>query len=192
MRTVIRSCLMLVVAGLLIAACSGASTPSPSAAAADPTPTATPTPVPSVTPTPVPTTDGQGDEYVVGTETIGLKTPYTETKVGNVMQLRGGVVAITAMMNDPRVSGDATFAFSADLYTKVGSEWGSYHLENANGAWDGTCSGGTWDNGNAAMWSCWLTGSGDYKGYTYYRQFTGGDAGSQVQGIIYPGSPPKP
>ena len=197
MQTNIRSGLTLALVALLLAACSAAgSTPAPSTASADPTPTATPmtTPTPPsiATPKPVPTTDGQGDEYVVGTETVGLKTPYTETKVGDVTQLRGGVLAIKATMNDPRVSGDATFSFSADVYTKVGSEWGSYHLETANGAWEGTCSGGTWDNGNGAMWSCWLTGTGAYKGFTYYRQFTGDASGTRVEGIIYPGSPPKP
>lgn len=198
MHAIARSYLTLGLAGILLAACSAAaSTPGPSATPSpDPTPTATPTPtptpVPSVTPTPAATTDGQGDEYVTGTETIALTTGYSQTKVGDVTQIRGGVVTVTATMNDPRVSGTGTFAFSLDVYTKVGPEWGPFHLENAQGAWDGTCTGGSWDGGNAAMRSCWLVGSGTYKGYTYYLQGSLTDAGSLVQGIIYPGSPPKP
>lgn len=198
MHTIVRSCLTLALAGGLLGACSAAaSTPGPSALTSpDPTPTTThvsaPTAVPSSTPTPVPATDGQGDEYVTGTETVVLTTSFTETKVGDVTQIRGGVVTITATMNDPRVSGTGTSPFSIDAYTKVGPEWGPFHLENADGAWDGTCTGGSWDSGDSALRSCWLTGSGKYKGYSYYHQATLTGAGAVVEGIIYPGSPPNP
>ena len=43
-------------------------------------------------------------------------------------------------------------------------------------------------------WSCWLTGSGDYDGYTYYKQTQHGDDGQsylEVVGVVYPGEPPK-
>jgi hypothetical protein len=199
MRRLIRSLLRLALAGsLLLAGCAAGSTPAASpSAASDPTPSAAtapdPTPTPTPTATPVPTTDGQGDEYVVGSWTVGLMTPYTETPRGDVKELRGGAVSITSTMNDPRVSGGATFAFSVDAYTKVRQERGTFQLTNADGAGDGTCTGGSWDSGNSAIWSCWLTGSGAYKGYTAYLQIIGHGAFSEdVRGIIYPGSPPKP
>lgn len=192
---------LAIAAALLLAGCSAAGatptpTPSPTPApAVSPSPVVTPSPTAAATPTPVPTTDGQGDEYVTGTLSLTLTTAPSETKVGDVTQLRGGVVTIDTSMNDPRVSGTGTFAFSADTYTKVGSEWGTFRLENAGGTWEGQCSGGAWDLGNATMWSCWLLGSGAYHGYTSYLQFVGSEDGTvppSLEGIIYPGSPPKP
>jgi hypothetical protein len=40
--------------------------------------------------------------------------------------------------------------------------------------------------------SCWLLGSGAYKGYTFFFQQSGHDVNAEIEGIIYPGSPPKP
>ena len=161
-------------------------------------PTATPAPtVPAATPTLMPapgrSPDGEGDEVVEGTESVVVTTEYTEVQVGQVQQLRGGVVTTTAVMNDPRVSGTGTWQTSVDAYTTVGPQWGTYRLENATGAWEGTCSGGTWDAGDGAMRTCWLTGSGAYAGYSYflYAAWTTPGPG-RVQGVIYPGSPSEP
>ncbi len=210
MRSFIRTFRVLAIAAtLLLAGCSAAGvTPAPA-----PSPTSAPATSPSAgdpssaiaspTPTPVATTDGQGDELVVGSLSIALKTGYTASRFTrrwrttdvDVTEDRGGVLSITSLMNDARVTGEASFAFSADVYTKVGSEWGTFRLENAGGAWEGPCSGGAWDDGNATMWSCWLVGSGAYDGYTYYFQFVGSEDGTvspSLEGIIYPGSPPKP
>ena len=30
--------------------------------------------------------------------------------------------------------------------------------------------GAPWAEGDGVAWSCWLTGSGAYDGYTYYKQ----------------------
>ncbi len=162
----------------------------------DPTPTATVAPAPTATPepTPLPSTSGTGDQLVAGTETsVVLATAYTSTKVGDVTQLRGGVITALQTMNDRRVTGDATFTFSVDAYTNVGPEWGTYRLENAGGTWEGPCTGASWDGGNKADGTCWLVGSGSYKGFTYYFHHTYGLGDDlNVQGIIFPGSPPTP
>jgi hypothetical protein len=146
------------------------------------------------TTTPVPSTPGTGDQHVTGTETgVILATGYTSTTVGDVTQLRGGVITAIQIMNDRRVTGDATFRFSVDAHANVGPEWGTYRLENADGAWEGPCSGASWDAGNAADGTCWLTGSGAYTGFTYYFHHTYGLGDStNVDGIIFPGAPPKP
>jgi hypothetical protein len=159
-----------------------------------PTPTPTATVAPTATATPVPTTDGQGDEYVMGTATVTLTTPTSETVVGDATQIRGGIMTIEAPMNDPRVSGTATFAFGADLYpAAIGPDWGSFRLENAEGAWVGTCRGAGWQGGDLGAMACWLAGSGAYAGYTYYLQATStGDSLDMLRldGLIYPGSAP--
>ena len=193
-----RSLAALTLAASLAAACGAAAgpsmapTPTPAPTAA-PAATPTPTPEPTPTPTPLTPTDGQGDEYVAGDDTLTLTTPYTSAVVNGVTQYRDGVITIVSVMNDPRVSGTATWKFSIDVYSTVGLEWGPYHLQNDKGAWDGTCSGGTWNAGSAIISSCWLAGSGDYAGHTYYRQFTGREGFyGRVEGIIYPGSPPAP
>lgn len=132
------------------------------------------------------------DEYVSGTETTSRTTDYSQTLVGDVTQLRGIAVTVISTMSDPRVSGTGTFSFGADLYsTAVGPAWGTYHLENAGGAWDGTCRGAGWKGGDNGARACWLAGSGAYEGYTYYLQVTSyyPDPGT-VSGTIFRGSAP--
>lgn len=150
---------------------------------------ASPTSAPTVIPTPVPTTDGQGDEHVVGTASFDLTTPYLKSFVGDVTQARGGVGTWTFTMNDERVSGTATYPFSVDIYGLVGTEWGSLSLAAAEGGWDGPCSGGVWDDGDGLLLSCWLTGSGAYEGYTYHLAVNRAVGGPVVaEGIVYPGA----
>jgi hypothetical protein len=167
-------------------------TPSPTAS---PTPVATaphPTPTATASPTPVATTDGVGDEYVTGTMTFSTLDNGTTTKVGNVTQLRGLVLTGTWIMNDPRVSGTGTAHLNVDEYDNVNAMWGTCHLENANGAWDGTETAASWNGGSTANDSAWLVGSGAYAGYTYYVHFWGSEYTYQVEGIIFQGSPPAP
>jgi hypothetical protein len=174
----------------------GPAAPHPTpTAAASPTPVATaphPTPTAAASPTPVATTDGVGDEYVTGTMTFSALENGTETKVGNVTQLRGLVLAGPWTMNDPRVNVTGTARLSVDEYPNVNSMWETMHLENANGAWDGTVTAASWNGGNTANNSGWLVGSGAYAGYTYYVHFWGSGYNYQVEGIIFQGSPPAP
>jgi hypothetical protein len=116
--------------------------------------------------------------------------------VGNVTQTRDATENVTYTMNDPRVSGTGTIRGGYDSYDTghggAGPEWCSYRLVNARGAWTGTVTGALWDSMNAEDLSGWLVGSGAYKGYTYYYHEWGPYPRYKVEGIIFPGSPPKP
>ena len=47
------------------------------------------------------------------------------------------------------------FSFSADLYASaVGPAWGTMRIENAGGAWEGTCRGAGWNGGDAGARAC--------------------------------------
>ncbi len=144
---------------------------------------------------PLPTADAAGVVHVSGTETISLPAFGARTVVGDVIQLRGNSVSVTTSANDPRVTGTGTFAFSVDIVDVArgtGVEWGTYHLETAGGAWEGPCSGSTWDGGATSIGGCWLTGSGAFAGFTYYRGYSWIPGRVWVEGIIYPGPPPQP
>jgi hypothetical protein len=193
MRSWIRVLGLLAGAALPAASCGAAATPTPaptSPPTAEPTaaPTEAPTPRPTAKPTPppVPATDGEGDEAVVGTQSGTITTSYTMERVGDVLQYRDGVATTTDTMNDVRVAGTGTYTFSLDAHTVVGSEWATYRLENAGGSWEGPCTGATYMDDITSIVTCWLVGSGEYAGYTYY-QFREGE---QLQGVIYKGSPP--
>lgn len=151
-----------------------------------------PTPTATASPTPVATTDGVGDEYVTGTMSFSPVENGTETKVGNVTQLRGLVFTGAWTMNDPRVNATGTARLSVDEYTNVYPEWGTMRLENANGAWEGTVTGGGWNGGETTNFSGWLVGSGAYAGYTYYVHYWGSGYSYLAEGIIFQGSPPAP
>ena len=203
MRIWTRATMSLAMTGALVAACSGAAAPqapaaapaaAPAVATLAPTPKEITPPPASPTATPMPTTDGQGPEVVRGLMVLGgLMRNYTITRVGDVDQYRGGIVSLTDTMNDPRVDGTVMFTFSVDLYGVAASEWGTMKVENKNGSWDGPCTGGVWSNGAGIAWSCWLTGSGAYDGYTYYKQtqMDPTDEFATVVGVVYPGEPPK-
>jgi len=157
-----------------------------------PSPTPSLTPTPSPLPSPLPSPDGEGDEAVAGAEVVTVSTSPAETVVGDVTRQRDGVVATRASMNDFRVDGNGTWQFSADLRSGTGPAWGPYQLETTAGAWEGTCTGSLWADGAGGTRSCWLVGSGDYDGYTYYVSATWSDKRGDVRGVIYPGSPPAP
>ncbi len=125
MRSIARRLAGATIAGILLAACGAAATPTQA-----PTPAPTPVPVAAATPaataptpapvtTPVPPTDGEGAEHVVGTAAANLQKQYTETKVGDVTQVRDGVAVLTFAMNDPRVTGMATWDFDIDVYGSI-------------------------------------------------------------------------
>lgn len=186
--------------GLLVAACAVGSTPVPSSTPmATPTPTVIPSPSPSPTliptlplsPSPPPTTSGAGPAYVRGTQTYPTIERGEASQVGDVLELRGNSVETIDTMDDPRVTGTGTILGDADLYGSVGPQWGTYRLENANGAWEGTWTGALWQAGAMTQVTAWLVGSGAYEGWTYYLHARGTGT-VEVEGIVFPGSPPTP
>jgi hypothetical protein len=141
--------------------------------------------------TPKPMTDGEGPEYVTGTDSaLRVTQSGTETVVGGVTQIRGQEMESLETMNDPRVSGTSRITLNGDLHDPVMAEWGTTRLENADGAWEGTWTGASWDAGGATNVSGWLVGTGAYAGFTYYFHVFGPSTPYQVEGIIFEGSPP--
>lgn len=139
-------------------------------------------------------TDGQGPEHFsyAGGSGPYLDVPYTQTTVGDVVQYRGGVSAWDFTTTDPRIGGHARFQFSIDGYGAVGPEWGTLTITNTNGAWTGPCTGASWASGDRTLLGCWLVGSGAYAGFSaYYTVSDTGSGGAGMDGVIFPGSPPK-
>jgi hypothetical protein len=164
----------------------------PAAPSASPTamPTKT-TPTPTPTATPVPQTDGEGEEVVSGTEAVSVSSYGTSAHVGVATAMRGVVATTSDPMNHPRVTGTGTIHGANDSYGSVGPQWGTYRLENAKGAWEGTWTGALWASGNVSQVTAWLVGSGAYEGFTYYLSARGTNP-MRVDGIIFRGSPPAP
>jgi hypothetical protein len=155
-----------------------------------PAPTAAPTVTAAPTARPLPSTDGTGYEYVNGTGTFSIVDPGTSVEVGDMTHERGFVASSTDTMNDPRVTGTGALRLSIDTFDGVGSEWGTYRLENTDGSWEGTVSGGGWSDGEAGTITGWLVGSGAYAGWTYYIDMRSSGLQTELSGVIYPGSPP--
>ena len=204
MRTIVRSIAVLAFAAGLVVACGAAAptptatpAPTPSAATAtQATATATPaTPAPTGTPVPTPTavpSVGPMDPaHVTGTGTLSQAYPGTTTAVGDCTRVDGVVVEATGTSSDPRVAGAAMkFTVSGLDCGGVGFEWGTMSLTKADGAWEGTCTGGTWASGYNSDISCWLVGSGAYKGLTYYMHSRNAELSVAVDGVILPAPPP--
>ena len=155
-----------------------------------PAPTAAPTTGPSATL--MPTTDGAGAEHVTGSGTFSIVDSGTSTQVGDTTQLRGFVEQSTDTMNDPRVSGTGTLRLSIDTHDQVGTEWGTYRLVNADGAWEGPLAGAAWSGGDASAVTGYLVGSGANAGWTYYIDVRSSGFATELKGIIFPGPPPGP
>ncbi len=195
---------VLEIDGIIFRGSPPAPAPAPATApvpvvAATPAATATPAAARTPTATPALPTDGEGAERVVGTAAANLQTQYTTRTVGDVTQIRDGVALLTISMNDPRVTGVATWDFDIDLYGPLrsgalGPEWGPFRLQSDGGSWEGPCSGETWQDGDALVMSCWLVGGGAHEGSTFYLALdkAAGASAAEVDGIVFPGSPPAP
>ena len=193
MLTKSRLVLMPALAGVLVVGCSAAGAASPTAADSPaPTPMATPKNI-TVSMPPVEMTDGEGDEVVTGVVTDPYQTATeTYTTVGDHQQVRDGVVVATHTANDVRATGQLKVAFSIDWYTKAGPFWADATLTNDKGTWAGPCSGGATVKGAFGPFTCWLTGSGAYAGWTYFQASTPSGATATTEGIIYQGAIPTP
>ena len=90
---------------------------------------------------------------------------------------------------DPRAGGTETFDQTAADLGGFGPTWGSFRIEDEDGAWVGDVSG-FWHGATTEV-SGWLTGEGAYESLIMYYQV---DAMSAVEvsfsGMIYPASAP--
>ena len=164
------------------------SLPSNGGIGLTPTPVPTPSPTPGLTPTPGPTHSAN----VSGTAQLVVESAGASELVGDETQIRGIVITVSNAVDDPRASGSGTFHLSVDATGSLGFEWGTFRLENAAGAWEGACSGASWNDGNASDVACWLTGSGAYEGLTYYWHGTNAGLAGNVVGTIVPAPVPSP
>ena len=111
---------------------------------------------------------------------------------------RDGVSVHTNEWTDPRVSGTWTIAFNVDQdpATGHGIQWGTARIENDGGTWEGPFTGMEYKPGETdyLMNAGWMTGDGDYAGYTFYWEVDAEQHGSADprtwHGVIYRGDPP--
>jgi hypothetical protein len=204
MRPHARRIAAVVLAGALASGCGAAADPTPAPTAtpavATPAPSITPTSMPAPTPSasPPPATAGPADEgvHVTGTETVVAVTDAgTRTTAGGVEQLRGLVATTTDTTSDPRVSGTGTIGGNYDRWVGGATQWGTYRLENEGGSWDGTWAGiayGASGYPPIEDASVWLVGAGGYAGLGYYFHFHGSNGTYEIDGLVFPGSPPVP
>jgi hypothetical protein len=127
---------------------------------------------------------------VEGETTVGLINPGTWDRSGPVGHLQGLELSTSDVMSDPRVNGTGRAFIAAHDYGDIGPEWGTFRLENDEGAWEGPMSG--FNMGTDTHMVAWLEGEGAYDGYTYYYETVVSNVGmvGPVEGIIYRGDPP--
>jgi hypothetical protein len=154
------------------------SPPTPSAA-----PTASPTPALIATASVLP----GGWVLITGTEVYVVGAAGATSSGGHT---NGIQIATSDQTDYAGATGIGKLTLSADTSGELSLEWGTYRLENAHGSWAGNCRGSS--SAGKRDLTCWLAGSGDFKGFTYsFFLRTDGTSG-QIQGLIYPGSPPEP
>ncbi len=194
---------VLAAATLLGGCASSAAAPTASPAttatpSVNTTAMATPTPSPSRSPSPTPSAIAYGPVSVVtGTAicpSIDLGTGTTDAN--GVQHARAGTLTCKADTNDPRVTGTFNDTWNADYWGTPDHnngalvQWGTSRLETSGGAWVGTYTG-VWSSDRDDTIDYWYTGTGAYKGLTYFQALTGAGPWT-VHGQIYPGTPPKP
>ncbi len=157
-----------------------------------PAPTSTPTPTPGATPSPAALIPPAGSSSVVGTTALVVVSSGETTQTADVSRTRGIVITSTEVTDDRRASGAGTFHLNIDASGDLGFEWGTARIENANGAWEGSCSGASWSDREASDMTCWLAGSGGYEGFTYYWHGRNTGTGGVINGLILPAPAPSP
>jgi hypothetical protein len=127
---------------------------------------------------------------VEGVSNIAVVKVPEEDMSGPVGLLRGLGLRVRDEMNDPRANGTGLVTIDAEDYGGMGPEWGTFRLENDEGAWEGRMSGV--HMGADTLMTGWLQGEGAYAGLTYYYSLEIDNTGftAAVEGIIYPGDPP--
>jgi len=79
---------------------------------------------------------------------------------------------------------------NADWYAlpdgqRTGVSWGTYRIENADGAWEGPFTGAEYPDERSPD-IVWLVGEGAYEGLTAFVH----EASGPIEGVIVPGPQP--
>lgn len=122
----------------------------------------------------------------------------SESAAGTVYSSRDGLFDGLVEFSDPRVTGQWTtspYHQDVDQASGQGIMWGTLRIENDGGTWEGPMSGIIYaaPEGEFYTIDSWLSGDGDYAGYTFYFQEQRDQADNPPQvfrGIIYKGQPP--
>ena len=150
---------------------------------------------PSPTPRPTPTVAPDAPANATGTGSSTVQSPGTITlDTKGIAHRQGVVIELTADMDDPRVTGTGTYQLDIDASGAFGFASGSLRLITADGAWEGSCTGSTWNDLRAGDLSCWLVGSAAHAGLTYYldHRFGAGSEPDAFSGVILASTPPSP
>lgn len=181
---------VVLIAGLLAAACNGEN------AEEAPTTAAPTTVAESTTSTTLAPVSYQGGAtYVTGRIadfTIDEGTLTTDSD--GASHSRDGTITYTLISNDARVTGTVTGTWNSDRWgagpAKAAiTQWGEATLENENGTWEAPYNG-IYATPFGDMIARWWQGGGDYAGLTFYMAVPGGSAPWEWVGLIYPGTPP--
>jgi hypothetical protein len=134
----------------------------------------------------------------VSGETVSMDIGWVSRTAG-LYSSRGGEMKGISEWSDPRVSGPwtSTFNVDVDISTGHGVIWATDRIENEGGTWEGPCRGIEYQppEGDFFTANCWLTGDGDYAGYTFFTQIDAYQHGGPARvdhGVIFKGQPPAP
>jgi hypothetical protein len=134
----------------------------------------------------------------VSDDTVSTDIGWVSSTAG-LYSSRGGEQVGISEWSDPRVSGPwtSTFNVDVDISTGHGVIWGTTRIENEGGTWVGPFSGVEYQppEGDFYTVNAWLTGDGDYAGYTFFTQIDAYQHGGPARvdhGVIFKGQPPAP
>jgi len=104
---------------------------------------------------------------VLTIETVGTHEP---TFPGGFTRHHVEDTTARVEMADTRLSGDATFTQTLDVFDSTGDApdvtWGTIRIENDGGTWDGTFAGTSTAADESSVMYYELVGSGDYEGWS--------------------------
>jgi hypothetical protein len=114
-----------------------------------------------------------------GTETLQWPEFGTQFTDGQTLMATGFRFHAREEMTDSRVCGASTIGWNAivQLESFAGPQWGTFHLENDGGAWDGFWYGSISSSDGHVLDNlvCTATGSGGYEGLVARWAYTGQD-----------------
>ena len=148
-------------------------------------------------PTGTPTAIAYGPVSVFsGTEDCDMSHVFgTVTQLGTGHTLSSnGTVKCTDTVNDPRVDGNGAGTWNMEHWDGPGNgaliQWGASQLLAGGSVWQGR-STGIYSAERGDIIASWWTGTGKYAGLAAFELATG-TGPWDIQGQIFPGTPPQP